>query len=139
MVYCAHLCQVTSKMLLPKILHVLAVFLSISAVNTKFPSTKSERDKSGIDSRCLDCICQKESNCNHDEGCKQVNGVDACGPYHINQTYFEDCCDLLDMSNCDSDSNWRRCAQDFTCATRCVQVRCANAKKSIILSIVARI
>lgn len=91
-----------------------------SSKSSAVKERSTERDMDG--GRCLDCICQTESNCNQTEGCSVGIYGEACGPYHINQTYFKDCCSLLGMSNCGSDSAWRSCTKDFNCATRCVQV-----------------
>lgn len=122
------------------LLSIFLIFLSTYALNAKSLSKNSEHSHEilkpmvkenipgQIDGRCLDCICQVESNCNHSEGCKVDANGEACGPYHIHQGYFQDCCHQLGDSNCDSDSAWRTCALDYNCATRCVQVKnyCCN-------------
>jgi len=114
-----------------------SVLLLIYTVNAKSKSSQSDHAslsfyslvKEGIqrdiDSRCLDCIWQTESNCNHSQGCNPnpaPNGEIACGAYNIRKRYFQDCCQILgDIGNCDSNSAWQNCAMDYNCATRCVQ------------------
>lgn len=116
----------------------ITIFFSMCTVNAKstltqlnrasgtlksIPKQGTERDiTAGIDSRCLDCICQKETHCNHNQQCNNDGSGEACGAYQIPQLYFQECCRFLDMSNCDSDSAWRTCSLDYNCATRCVTV-----------------
>lgn len=82
-----------------------------------------ERAASTIDTRCLQCICQKESSCKLNIGCRPSTNGQACGPYQLTQAYYQQCCSIMGLTNCDSASNWQACALDYNCATRCVTVR----------------
>src|SRR5271168_4714420 len=112
------------------LLSVFTVKAEISPGQSKETSTilnsfKQRGLQKGIDSQCLDCICQQETpGCKHDQGCEP--NADACGPFQIRQPYFQICCNQLGLGNCDSDSTWRQCALDYNCALRCVKVCCVR-------------
>lgn len=108
------------------------VLVSVCAIDAKsvrlsasLKSMSKDVMQRDIDNRCLDCICQKESGCKHNQGCAPnppPNGEMACGPFQIRKSYFQACCNMLSMGNCDSDSAWQTCAKDYNCAVRCVTV-----------------
>lgn len=67
---------------------------------------------SGQDSRCLQCICQIESNCQN-LPCKwDVNSL-SCGWYQIKEVYWIDCGK--------PGGSWTACASDKTCSETCVR------------------
>lgn len=113
------------------------ILITVVAANAKSLSSKSIRisdefksepttvNPNSLDSRCLDCICQKESNCNRNQLCAtnpQQNNSITCGAFQIQKQYFQDCCTFLNQGNCDSDAAWQSCALDYNCAARCVTV-----------------
>lgn len=124
-------------------LSIAVVCLSTITLNVISTLTPSDRElgnfnpkekeaiQRNIDSGCLECICKQDSNCNHTEACKFDTNGEACGAYQIHKSYFQSCCALLGMTNCDSDSTWRTCALDYTCATRCVTVRRMHADQIV--------
>lgn len=111
-------------------LQLFAVFL-LCTTNAKPQMSRTSENLNSIlkegpgavDSRCTQCICEKESNCNHTMGCGPQPNASACGPYQIKKPYFQDCCRFLGMGNCNTDSVWKNCALDYNCATRCVEVK----------------
>lgn len=122
-----------AKMMLLPLLAVLVslptIYLKSLSMNTnralgQFSSLNKQGIQRSIDSRCLDCICEKESGCNHNIGCIPApdDAHQACGAFQIHQSYFQACCGFLGLANCNSDSAWRSCALDYNCATRCVTV-----------------
>lgn len=66
-----------------------------------------------VSPRCLNCICQVESNCNSNVGCVQDQGSLSCGPYQIKEPYYIDCGR--------PGNDWMSCANDKSCAEGCIQ------------------
>ena len=66
-----------------------------------------------IDDACLRCICNVESNCNVNIGCRFDVYSDSCGPYQIKEAYWIDCGS--------PGGSWRTCANDKACADTCVR------------------
>lgn len=65
-----------------------------------------------VSRRCLDCICQIESNCDRNIGCIMDEGSLSCGPYQIKEVYWIDCGR--------PGSGWQSCASDMNCAENCI-------------------
>lgn len=63
--------------------------------------------------KCMKCICQVESNCNANIGCRWDVNSDSCGPYQIKEPYWIDCGR--------PGSDWRSCANNMACAEQCVK------------------
>jgi len=62
--------------------------------------------------KCMDCICQIESNCNENVGCVMDEGSLSCGAYQIKDEYWQDCGRL--------DGSWMGCSSNIPCSERCV-------------------
>nr|QBC73604.1 invertebrate-type lysozyme [Eisenia andrei] len=62
---------------------------------------------------CLACICEIESNCDPNIGCRWDVNSDSCGPYQIKEDYYIDCGS--------PGSDWVSCANDMACAEQCVR------------------
>lgn len=70
--------------------------------------------------QCLRCICQVESGC-RPLGCSwDVNSL-SCGYFQIKKDYYVDCRSPGRQSGESLESAWRRCANDYDCAARCIQ------------------
>uniref|UniRef100_A0A914D6L3 lysozyme n=1 Tax=Acrobeloides nanus TaxID=290746 RepID=A0A914D6L3_9BILA len=69
---------------------------------------------------CLHCICKKESGCKK-IGCNPDAGSLSCGYYQIKRPYYIDCGTPGIRSGESIDTAWKRCADDYNCATTCVQ------------------
>lgn len=67
----------------------------------------------GFTDKCMKCICQVESNCNPNIGCRWDVNSDSCGPYQIKEAYWIDCGR--------PGSDWRSCANNMQCAEGCVK------------------
>jgi len=63
--------------------------------------------------RCLDCVCQVESNCNPNVGCVMDEGSLSCGPYQIKEVYWIDCGR--------PGASWMSCADSMSCSEQCIQ------------------
>ncbi|KAI6240425.1 Lysozyme [Aphelenchoides fujianensis] len=70
------------------------------------------------DDACLLAICDVESSC-RPIGCKMDVGSLSCGYFQIKLAYYKDC-DQPDF-NGDLEQSWKKCADDYECASRCVQ------------------
>ncbi|KAL5006432.1 hypothetical protein ScPMuIL_015239 [Solemya velum] len=71
------------------------------------------RFHSGVVSQaCMQCICDQESGCRQ-SGCRMDVGSLSCGYFQIKQAYYTDCGS--------PGSDWKTCADDLDCASRCVQ------------------
>ncbi|KAK0407685.1 hypothetical protein QR680_003530 [Steinernema hermaphroditum] len=75
---------------------------------------------STLASTCLHCICLRESGCKP-IGCRQDMGSPSCGYYQIKENYYKDCGMPGKRPGESVMSALRRCADDFNCATQCVQ------------------
>ncbi|KHJ95524.1 Destabilase [Oesophagostomum dentatum] len=69
---------------------------------------------------CIHCICLHESGCKA-IGCEMDVGSLSCGYYQIKLPYYEDCGTPGRNSGEDVTTAWKRCADDYNCATQCVQ------------------
>uniref|UniRef100_A0A0N4Z5R2 lysozyme n=1 Tax=Parastrongyloides trichosuri TaxID=131310 RepID=A0A0N4Z5R2_PARTI len=69
---------------------------------------------------CLNCICQVESGCKP-IGCEMDDGSLSCGYYQIKLPYYEDCGEVGKKSGESTETAWKRCANEFSCATTCVE------------------
>ncbi|CAJ0601935.1 unnamed protein product [Cylicocyclus nassatus] len=69
---------------------------------------------------CLKCICNRESGC-APVGCNMDMGSLACGFYQMCLPYYEDCGTPGRGEGEDVTAAWQRCANDYDCATQCVQ------------------
>ncbi|CAJ0601928.1 unnamed protein product [Cylicocyclus nassatus] len=68
---------------------------------------------------CIHCICLHESGCKP-IGCNMDVGSLSCGYYQIKLPYYEDCGTPGRKSGEDVTTAWKRCADDYNCATQCV-------------------
>ncbi|KAK0401663.1 hypothetical protein QR680_015903 [Steinernema hermaphroditum] len=68
---------------------------------------------------CLRCICEVESGCRA-IGCNRDKGSDSCGYYQIKLPYYIDCGTPGKQPGESNETAWRRCANDYNCATQCV-------------------
>uniref|UniRef100_A0A0N4ZAJ4 lysozyme n=1 Tax=Parastrongyloides trichosuri TaxID=131310 RepID=A0A0N4ZAJ4_PARTI len=69
---------------------------------------------------CLNCICNVESGCKP-IGCEMDVGSLSCGYYQIKLPYYEDCGEPGKRSGESTETAWKRCADEFSCATTCVE------------------
>ncbi|KAF8358876.1 ilys-5 [Pristionchus pacificus] len=69
---------------------------------------------------CLKCICNKESGCKP-VGCHMDVGSLSCGYYQIKSPYYQDCGQPGKKAGEDTDTAWKRCADDYNCSSGCVQ------------------
>ena len=69
-----------------------------------------------VDSKCMNCICQVESNCNENIGCRWDVNSYSCGPYQIKEVYYIDCSIYGGVG-----SDWKTCANKKDCSEQCVQ------------------
>ncbi|KAK0407684.1 hypothetical protein QR680_003529 [Steinernema hermaphroditum] len=69
---------------------------------------------------CLHCICLHESGCKP-IGCHMDVGSLSCGYYQIKMPYYEDCGQPGKRAGESTETAWKRCADDYSCATQCVQ------------------
>ncbi|KAK3105436.1 hypothetical protein FSP39_025231 [Pinctada imbricata] len=65
-----------------------------------------------VQAHCLECICKVESGCKA-IGCHKDVGSLSCGYYQIKEGYWIDCGK--------PGKDWKSCADDYTCASQCVQ------------------
>jgi len=65
-----------------------------------------------ITQKCIDCICQIESQCNENIGCVMDVGSLSCGAYQIKEPYWEDCGR--------PGGDWQSCAKTKTCSVTCI-------------------
>uniref|UniRef100_A0A0K0EW39 lysozyme n=1 Tax=Strongyloides venezuelensis TaxID=75913 RepID=A0A0K0EW39_STRVS len=70
--------------------------------------------------RCLPCICKQESECKA-IGCKMDRGSLSCGFYQIKLPYYKDCGEPGKKAGESTEIAWKRCADEFECATTCVK------------------
>ncbi|VDD98046.1 unnamed protein product [Enterobius vermicularis] len=61
----------------------------------------------------------RESGCKPD-GCEMDVGSLSCGYYKIKRVYYVDCGEPGKRSGESTDTAWKRCADDYNCATTCV-------------------
>uniref|UniRef100_A0A914YLV3 lysozyme n=1 Tax=Panagrolaimus superbus TaxID=310955 RepID=A0A914YLV3_9BILA len=74
-----------------------------------------------VSSDCLSCICDRESNGCHPIGCNQdVDGI-ACGYFQIHLPYYKDCGTPSKRPNESVEDAWKRCSEDYNCASTCVK------------------
>ena len=69
---------------------------------------------------CLRCICEHESGCKA-IGCHMDVGSLSCGFYQIKLPYYEDCGEPGKKNGESVTTAWKRCADDYNCATGCVE------------------
>uniref|UniRef100_A0A0K0FNF1 lysozyme n=1 Tax=Strongyloides venezuelensis TaxID=75913 RepID=A0A0K0FNF1_STRVS len=69
---------------------------------------------------CLKCICEAESGCKP-IGCRMDVGSLSCGYYQIKLPYYIDCGKPEKKSNEDIQTAWKRCSDNYSCATKCVK------------------
>uniref|UniRef100_A0A0K0F231 lysozyme n=1 Tax=Strongyloides venezuelensis TaxID=75913 RepID=A0A0K0F231_STRVS len=69
---------------------------------------------------CLHCICNVESGCKP-IGCEMDVGSLSCGYYQIKLPYYEDCGEVGKKSGESTETAWKRCANEYSCATTCVE------------------
>ncbi|XP_071830768.1 uncharacterized protein [Apostichopus japonicus] len=70
-----------------------------------------------VPSDCMACICEVESNCNENIGCRWDVNSDSCGPFQIKNDYYSDA--KLMSNNLGTD--WVSCTTEQECAERTVQ------------------
>ncbi|TKR69498.1 hypothetical protein L596_021649 [Steinernema carpocapsae] len=75
---------------------------------------------STVASSCLHCICLHESGCKP-IGCRMDMGSYSCGYYQIKLPYYEDCGQVGRRSGESLEAAWKRCSNDYNCATQCVE------------------
>ncbi|CAJ0943468.1 unnamed protein product, partial [Mesorhabditis belari] len=68
---------------------------------------------------CIHCICLHESGCKA-IGCHQDVGSLSCGYYQIKLPYYEDCGQPGKKSGESTETAWKRCSDDYSCSTTCV-------------------
>uniref|UniRef100_A0A0N5AUU4 lysozyme n=1 Tax=Syphacia muris TaxID=451379 RepID=A0A0N5AUU4_9BILA len=68
---------------------------------------------------CIDCICQHESGCRA-IGCNMDVGSLSCGYFQIKKPYYIDCGQPGKKSGESTETAWKRCANDLSCAKTCV-------------------
>uniref|UniRef100_A0A0K0EW35 lysozyme n=1 Tax=Strongyloides venezuelensis TaxID=75913 RepID=A0A0K0EW35_STRVS len=71
--------------------------------------------------RCLQCICQQESGGCKPIGCKTDRGSLSCGYYQIKLPYYKDCGEPGKRPGESTENAWKRCSDDYACATTCVE------------------
>jgi len=76
---------------------------------------------------CIHCICLRESGC-RPIGCAMDVGSLSCGYFQIKIPYYQDCGEPGKNPGESTDTAWRRCADDLSCATTCVQRYVARYK-----------
>ncbi|CAJ0928919.1 unnamed protein product, partial [Mesorhabditis belari] len=69
---------------------------------------------------CIHCICLHESGCKA-IGCNMDVGSLSCGYYQIKLPYYQDCGQPGKQSGDTTETAWKRCSDDYSCATTCVQ------------------
>ncbi|KAK6039356.1 Destabilase [Cooperia oncophora] len=77
---------------------------------------------------CIHCICLHESGCKA-IGCEMDVGSLSCGYYQIKLPYYEDCGTPGRKSGEDLTTAWKRCADDYTCSTQCVNAPTSTSYK----------
>ncbi|KAH7704626.1 Protein ILYS-3 [Aphelenchoides avenae] len=70
---------------------------------------------------CLKCICNKESYGCKPIGCKMDVGSLSCGYYQIKKDYYTDCGTPGKQAGDSLEDAWKRCADDYDCASQCVR------------------
>ncbi|VDP49297.1 unnamed protein product [Heligmosomoides polygyrus] len=70
---------------------------------------------------CLQCICNKESFGCRPLGCRMDRGSYSCGYYQIKKNYYIDCGTPGRRGGEDLETAWKRCADDYSCASNCVR------------------
>uniref|UniRef100_A0A1I7Z6C9 lysozyme n=1 Tax=Steinernema glaseri TaxID=37863 RepID=A0A1I7Z6C9_9BILA len=70
---------------------------------------------------CLRCMCEQESRGCRAIGCNPDKGSLSCGYYQIKLPYYIDCGTPGKRSGESNESAWKRCADDYDCATNCVK------------------
>lgn len=68
--------------------------------------------QAGVDSRCLTCICQVESDCSPKECAWDVNSI-SCGYYQLKKVYWIDCKS--------PGESFESCAASKACSETCIQ------------------
>lgn len=68
--------------------------------------------QAGIDSRCLACICQVESDCSPKKCAWDVNSL-SCGYYQLKKVYWIDCKS--------PGESFESCAASKTCSEKCIR------------------
>jgi len=71
---------------------------------------------------CLNCICDASTGCISDTHCDEKNAYKGCGYFQITYAYYEDC-GMPGKSPTEEDPAraWIRCANNFFCASQCVE------------------
>ena len=67
----------------------------------------------GISDKCLQCICDAETNCDATLQCEDDGGTPSCGPYKIKKVYWLDCGK--------PGNSFEECAKDYECSKKCVR------------------
>ncbi|CAJ0601929.1 unnamed protein product [Cylicocyclus nassatus] len=78
---------------------------------------------------CLKCICSQESRGCKPIGCHMDVGSLSCGYYQIKLGYYKDCGTPGRKNGEDVTTAWKRCADDYNCATQCVKAYINRYKK----------
>ncbi|TKR87286.1 hypothetical protein L596_011704 [Steinernema carpocapsae] len=72
-----------------------------------------------VSKNCLQCICQVESGCKP-IGCNPDQGSLSCGYFQIKLPYYQDCGTPGKKPGELDTTAWKRCADDYNCASQCV-------------------
>uniref|UniRef100_A0A914WFQ4 lysozyme n=1 Tax=Plectus sambesii TaxID=2011161 RepID=A0A914WFQ4_9BILA len=91
------------------------------------PASPPYEPPQGYIARCLNAVCFVETQCDPEiavngirddyaRGCKNDGTSEGCGWYMIHQPYFQDCF----KADPGIINDWRDCARDYNCSTRCV-------------------
>ncbi|KAI1714187.1 destabilase domain-containing protein [Ditylenchus destructor] len=70
---------------------------------------------------CIECICERETGCKPMECKVNANGNTTCGWFQLDLNYYIECGQPDIRPGEKIENGWKRCADDYRCASQCVQ------------------